>query len=145
MDGEARSAEEQRTWAYGGIAILGYGLYLAMLVFRRSDQGIAQTAYAKPMLIAISVAILLGIVVNSLIGLRADDAGTDVRDDELYRRGEYAGHWVLVAGAIGALILAMREIDSFWIANVIYLAFVLSAVASSVIRIRGYRQGFQPW
>ena len=46
---------------------------------------------------------------------------------------------------IAALGLAMAELDYFWIANVIYLAFVLSSVLGSAAKIVGYRRGFQPW
>jgi hypothetical protein len=37
------------------------------------------------------------------------------------------------------------ETDPFWIANVIYLGFVLSAVLGSATKIAGYRGGFQTW
>lgn len=46
------------------------------------------------------------------------------------------------SGAIIAMALAMAEVDYFWIANVVYLAFVLAAVVSSVTRIFAYRRGF---
>ena len=41
--------------------------------------------------------------------------------------------------------MAMAEADHFWIANVIYLAFVLSAILGSIAKIVAYRRGFQPW
>ena len=34
---------------------------------------------------------------------------------------------------------------TFWIANVIYLGFVLSAVVSSILRIALYRGAVQAW
>jgi hypothetical protein len=43
-------------------------------------------------------------------------------------------------------LMALAEWDHFWIANVIYLTFVLSAVVGSVAKIFAYRQGgFQSW
>lgn len=48
-------------------------------------------------------------------------------------------------GALAALVLALAEADHFWIANVIYLAFALSAVLGSVAKIFAYRRGFQSW
>ena len=39
------------------------------------------------------------------------------------------------------LILAAAEADHFWIANTIYLAFVLSTVTGSVAKIVAYRRG----
>jgi hypothetical protein len=43
------------------------------------------------------------------------------------------------AGA--ALVMAMIRWDYFWIANVIYLGFVLWAIAGSVVRLVAYRRG----
>jgi hypothetical protein len=37
--------------------------------------------------------------------------------------------------------LAMAEFEYFWIANAIYLAFVVSALTASVVKIAAYRRG----
>jgi len=37
--------------------------------------------------------------------------------------------------------MALARWDYFWIANVIYLGFVLSAVAGSVVKLAGYQRG----
>lgn len=78
--------------------------------------------------------------------LLAQEAGKkDQRDREIYRFGEYIGQSFVVMGGVAALLMAMAEWDHFWIANVIYLAFVLSAMLGSVAKIVAYRRGFQPW
>ncbi len=51
------------------------------------------------------------------------------------------GWWLLVAGAAAALLMAMARWDYFWIANVIYLGFVLRAVGGSVLKLVAYRRG----
>jgi hypothetical protein len=43
------------------------------------------------------------------------------------------------------MLLALFEARYFWIANVIYLAFVLSAILGSTAKIFAYRRGFHPW
>jgi hypothetical protein len=70
---------------------------------------------------------------------------SDSRDKQIGRAGEYAGHWLLVAGAFAAMVMALAEADHFWIANVIYLAFTLAAIISSAVRIVAYRRGFPLW
>jgi hypothetical protein len=45
------------------------------------------------------------------------------------------------AGAAAALVMAMAKVDYFWIANVIYLGFVLWAVAGSALKLVAYRRG----
>jgi hypothetical protein len=58
--------------------------------------------------------------------LSAKDAGIiDQRDKEIYRFGEYVGQSFLVIGGVAALVVAMAEVDHFWIANALYLAFPL--------------------
>ena len=50
-----------------------------------------------------------------------------------------------VIGAVAALVMAMAEVDHFWIANAVYLAFLLSALLSSTAKIAAYRKGFHTW
>jgi len=69
----------------------------------------------------------------------------DQRDKEIYRFGEYIGQSFVVVGAAAALVLAMAEVDHFWIANAVYLAFVLSALLSSTAKIFAYRRGVPSW
>ena len=71
----------------------------------------------------------------------SDSRRGDVRDRDVSRFGEHASRWFLVAGAAAALVMAMAKVDYFWIANVIYLGFVLWAVAGSVLKLVAYRRG----
>ena len=71
----------------------------------------------------------------------SDSRRADVRDKEIYRSGEYASRWFLVAGAAAAMLMAMAKWDYFWIANVIYLGFVLWAAGGSVLKLVAYRRG----
>jgi hypothetical protein len=70
-----------------------------------------------------------------------DSRRGDVRDREITRFGEYASRWFLVAAAAAALVMAMAKWDYFWIANVIYLGFVLWAVVGSAVKLVAYRRG----
>lgn len=72
----------------------------------------------------------------------ADAYRTDDRDREIDRMATVRTLLVLVAGALAALGMALAEWPHFWIANVIYLAFVLQAVSSAVVKIVAYRRGF---
>ncbi|NKX52001.1 hypothetical protein HER39_15790, partial [Arthrobacter deserti] len=64
---------------------------------------------------------------------------------EIYRFGEYTGQSFLVIGGIAALLMAMAELPHFWIANAVYLAFVLSADLASVAKVVAYRRGLPAW
>ena len=73
----------------------------------------------------------------------SDSRRGDVRDREISRFGEYAARWFVVAGAAAGLVMAMARWEYFWIANVIYLGFVLWAVAGSVVKLVAYRRGLR--
>ncbi len=140
------SFEEKRTWAYGVIAVLGYGVYLA-LVLPRLASPIEATDYAEPLLWSVGGAIVAGILSGMVLAAGSPKTRTpkDERDREIHRFGEYVGHGFVVLGAVVALLLAILDVASFWIANAVYLAFVLSAILSSIARIVAYRRGFQEW
>ena len=57
---------------------------------------------------------------------------------------EFGSRRFVVAGAAAGLAMAMARWDYFWIANVIYLGFVLWAVAGSALKLAAYRRGLQP-
>jgi hypothetical protein len=92
---------------------------------------------------AIAVTIFLHIVVA--IPSPRHAGKRDQRDREINRFGEYVGQSFVVIGGVAALIMSMAELAHFWIANVIYLTFVLSAILGSVTKIVAYRRGFQQW
>ena len=50
-----------------------------------------------------------------------------------------------VIGGLAAMLMAVAERDWFWIANVLYLCFMLSAVTESIARISAYRGGLPQW
>ena len=140
------SFDEKNTWAFGIIAIAGYISYLVILLTDAATP-VTETPYVVPMLSTIGGAIAAGIVSGIVLGIfsGAERQKRDQRDRQIYRRGEYLGHSFVLAGAIGALLLALLDVDTFWIANVLYLAFVIAAVVSSVAKIVAYRTGFAQW
>ena len=98
--------------------------------------------------IGIALAIVGRIVVEIAGGIRAEMAGhderheSDVRDRDIGRFGEYFGGTVLGVGMIVPFVLTLAEVDYFWIANAMYLAFVLSALVGAAVKLVAYRRGF---
>lgn len=141
------SIEEKRTWIMGVVALVAYCLYLATVLPRAAATSLATMDYVGPLLWSIGGAIIAAIVLNLaiLIGSPRSAMATDQRDKEINRSGEYIGQSFVVLGAISALILAMLEAPHAYIANVIYLGFVLSALLESAAKIVAYRRGFVGW
>ena len=69
----------------------------------------------------------------------------DQRDRQIYRFGEYVGQSFVVIGAVAAMLMAMFRFDYFWIANLIYLCFALSAILGTITKIVSYRRGLPAW
>jgi hypothetical protein len=69
---------------------------------------------------------------------------SDVRDRDISRFGEHASRWCVIAGSAAGFAMALAKWDYFWIANVIYLGFVLWAVVGSVVKLVAYRRGLNP-
>ncbi|MEV4099412.1 hypothetical protein AB0J42_04060 [Nonomuraea sp. NPDC049649] len=138
------TSEEKRSWIY---AVVGAGVaavYFATVLSQVPGADVTRIAYVRPMLIAIAAGIVLGILAGIAAAVFSPkDAGrTDERDRRINRRGEHAGFYVMSVAAIVPLALAMAEAAHFWIANTLYLAFVLATVASSIVKIVLYRRGF---
>jgi hypothetical protein len=142
------SYEEKGTWVYLVIAVVGYTVYLS-LVLPQVIGGVAvgDVDYVPVMLWTIGGAIVASIIGRILVEIIFPSESTkgDVRDRDIDRLGERVGSSFVVIGAVGALVLAMLKADWFWIANVVYLCFVLSALLSSITRLVAYRRGVPSW
>ena len=141
------SAEEKRAWIMAVVTGGAYAAYVTLVMSEAGGGAIAGAPYVATMLWTIGIAVLATVVLDAVAAIASPSEcdKKDQRDREIYRFGEYIGHWVLVAGAVAALGMSMARLDYFWIANVIYLAFVASAILASVAKIVAYRRGFQPW
>ncbi len=137
------SYEEKRTWVYLVTSAGAYLVYLAIMLGRVAGTPVDRVPYVAVLLWTTGASTVASMVGRGLVeAVRPSDSRqADVRDQEIYRFGEYASRWFLVAGAAAALLMAMAKWDYFWIANVIYLGFVLWAVAGSVLKLVAYRRG----
>ena len=137
------SYEEKGTWAYLAAVAGAYAVYLAIVIVRLQGTPVAQVSYAWVLLWT-----TVGSVVASTAGRTVletarpgDSRRKDARDLEIYRFGEYASRWFVVGGAAAGFVLALAKADYFWIANIIYLGFVLWAIGGSVVKLVAYRRG----
>ncbi|MFG6199984.1 hypothetical protein [Nonomuraea sp. JJY05] len=138
------SSEEKRSWIYVVVGVGVAAVYFITVLSKVPGSDVARIAYVWPMLIAIGAGIGLNIVAGIAAAIASPrEAGrTDERDRQIHRLGEYVGFYVMSIAAIVPLALAMAEAAHFWIANTLYLAFVLAMLASSIVKIVLYRRGF---
>jgi cell division protein FtsW (lipid II flippase) len=129
------------------VSIPAYGVYAGIILSRAGGQPLPQVPYAATLLWTIGASILASIVLEIALGVVNPRASRlkDDRDRQIGRLGDYTGQSFVIIGAVAAMLMAMAGWDRFWIANVIYLCFFLSAVLGAATKIIAYRKGFPRW
>lgn len=135
--------EEKRTWVYLVTSAGAYLVYLVIVLQRLAHTPVAHVPYVATLLWTTVASIVASIVGSVAVetARRSETRRPDVRDREIARFGEYASRWCVVVGATAAFCMALAKWDYFWIANAIYLGFVLWAVVGSVVKLVAYRRG----
>ncbi|GAA4583636.1 hypothetical protein GCM10023194_21500 [Planotetraspora phitsanulokensis] len=139
--------EEKRAWIRLVVAVAAYGGYVVVVLSRAGERPLAEAPYAAALLWSVGAAIVAAIVAEVVAGAVNPKASLakDVRDREIGRLGDHVGQSFVTIGAVAAMLMAMAGWDRFWIANVVYLCFALSAVLSNVTKVIVYRGSLPQW
>ncbi|WP_245656071.1 hypothetical protein [Microtetraspora fusca] len=147
IEGSVMTHEEKRAWIRLVVAVLSYAAYVGVILNRAGGGPVPAVPYAAALLWSVGGSITASIVAE--IGMAIVNPGAsrakDVRDREIGRLGDYTGQSFVIIGAVAAMLMAMAGWDRFWIANVVYLCFVLSAVLGTTTKIVLYRRSFPQW
>lgn len=149
------SFQEKFTWVSTVVTAAVAGVYYSIVLGQVRSVPVAEIAYQRPLLIAVGALVVLSIIGAILVAIvtaiaaqitgtgSVDEVGReDERDTEINRRGELVGYYVSSAGVLGVMALAMLRYDQFWIANALYLSFVIGGLVGSVAKLISYRRGF---
>ena len=138
------SYEEKGQWVYLVATTVAYAVYAVLLLGAAGDAPLPEVDYQPILLWTIGGAIAGSILGRIAIEIArpSETQGEDVRDKEIGRLGEYAAGVVLGIGMVLPFVLALVEADHFWIANAMYLVFVVQAVVGATIKLVAYRRGF---
>jgi hypothetical protein len=155
------SFEEKLTWVNTVVAVVVAGVYFWIVLGQTGDTPVAEIAYQRTLIIAVGASIVLTIIgaimtaIGTAVGtaIRAEVTGegsvddieiesADERDKSIGRRGDLVGMYVSSAGAVGVMALIMLEYEYFWIANALYLSFVIGSLVGSAVKLTAYRRGF---
>jgi len=145
--GSAMTHVEKRAWINLVAAILSYATYVAIITSRADGRPLPAVPYAGVLLWTVGGAIVASILAEIVLAIVVPGASlaSDVRDREIGRFGEHVGQSFVVIGAVAAMAMAMAGWDRFWIANVIYLCFVLSAILGGITKVVVYRRSVPQW
>jgi hypothetical protein len=137
------SQAEKSTWIYAVVAIVVPAVYIISMLGKIASTPVERIDYVGAMLVAIGLSIVASIVANIIVGMfsRSEPKRKDERDVHIDRLGYILGFFAFSILMVAPLIMAMAEAPHFWIANTIYLAFALTAVLYSALKIVAYRRG----
>ena len=104
--------EEKNAWFMGVIAILAYGVYVVLILGAAGSDPVHTVDYIPALIATIGAAILANVILNIAVSIVSPRSARkkDGRDREIYRFGESGGQAFVIAGALGALILAMLQV-----------------------------------
>jgi hypothetical protein len=138
------SYEEKGQVVYLGVTTTAYAAYLFLIVQQLSTTPVNEIDFQPTLLATVVVAIVASIVGRIAVEVirPSDTVHEDVRDRDIGRFGEYVAGLVLGIGMVVPFILTLLEADYFWIANAMYLVFVLQALVGAIIKLVAYRRGF---
>ena len=145
------SSEERGQWVYLVAIGVTYGAYLVIILGQLGQTAPADIDYVPTILWAIGIGIAVAIVgriaveivgrISAEVAGDGDGQAQDVRDRDIGRFGEYVAGTVLGVGMIVPFVLTLVQSDYFWIANAMYLAFVVAAVVGAAVKLVAYRRG----
>jgi hypothetical protein len=145
---------ERTVWVYLVAVVVTSGTYVALMVSRLLAHPVAEISWVRPMLWTLGTSIVgtvLGTIGATVVGaVRIErrrvgggaELASDVRDAEISGYGERASMGVLGVGLGATLVLAMLDLDTFWIGNLLFLCGVVGAIVEATTKIRLYRRGF---
>jgi hypothetical protein len=138
------SYEEKGQWVYLAATTIAYGAYVVIMLGQAGSTPLPQVDYQPILLWTVGIAVAGSIIGRIAIEILrpSESHREDIRDKEIGRFGEYVSGMILGIGMVGPFVLALAEADHFWIANAMYLVFVLQAVAGTVMKLVAYRRGF---
>jgi hypothetical protein len=137
------TSEEKSTWIVAAATALIFGAYFVKILNDAATIPVSEIEYQDLLAVMVVLFIVLLIISHVVLAAVTKDAGTsDERDEKIDRFGEYIGGYVLGTGMLAILILAMAEIEYFWIANAALGIMVLAELVTSGTKIIIYRRGF---
>jgi hypothetical protein len=138
------SYEEKGQWVYLVANVVTLGAYVAIVLGQAGGRPLTDVDFIPILLGAIGVAIGLSIVGRIILEVLkpSDTYAADVRDRDIGRHGEYVSGTLLGVAMLVPFGLTLAQVDHFWIANAMYLAFAVSAFVGTAVKLVAYRRGF---
>jgi len=133
---------ERYQWAYGFAVLLTSGAYFVWLGIQLAGTSPENIEYVEPLLWTLLASFIVhsfgrGFAAHASRG----DAGSDERDRAINQRADALSFFVFSILAAVPFVLGLAGASAFWITNVLFLAFSLTAIVGVGLRAWSYRTG----
>jgi len=124
-----------------------YGWYFAVVARAGPSADVSYAPLLVGMVVLLVVLAIIGHIAIAIAGAvlpgqsDALDDRYDERDRLIEQRADARAGYVLTAGALAVLALAMKEAPHFWIAHAILAALVVSEMVKQALRLVDYWRG----
>jgi hypothetical protein len=140
---------EGSRWAFLVLVVVTSVVYGLTVLPQLATHEAADIGWQIPMLWAIGITMVGTIVLSIVIAIgativtRREPENADVRDKQIERHGDRIAQSITAFGSVIVLVLAMLELDVFWIGNAVYLVGAVGAVVGAIASIRAYHGVFR--
>ena len=148
-DRVAPTTDQISRWASLTIIAASSIWYFATVLPQLGERSAAEIGWQVPMLWAIGASVVGSIVlaivfaiIAAIVTQRQPESG-DVRDKQIERHGNRLAQSIVAFGSLGALALAMLEVDVFWIGNALFFVGAVGAIIGTIVSIAAYRGVFR--
>ena len=126
----------------GGLLVV-YGAYFAIVGRWLASNPINEIAYQPLMIAAVVILVIVAVISQIAIAIVSPkEADTyDERDRLIDLRAERTGGYVLAVGVFFGLVLAMGDVEHFFIAQTLLLSLVLAQMSDEATKVVLYRRG----
>lgn len=147
------TTNERAAWVTMALTPLTAAGYFVVVLPQLADTPVTAVGWQAPMLWSMGInfvgtivaTILVTILVGIGAGLRQEelDTSTDERDRSIDRHGARVALTISAGGLLAALVLAMLELEPFWIGSAVFLVGAVGATAGAIAQVRAYRGVFR--
>ena len=145
---EPMSLTEVSRWASLTLIVVTTVAYGFIVLPQLSTTAPRDIDWQIPMLWAIGISIVGTIVLSIVIAIvnaiitRREPQKADVREKQIERYGDRIGQSIMAVGTAVVLVMAMLELDAFWIGNTLFALGAIGTSIGAIMSIRALRGVF---
>jgi len=139
-EGASMSRDEAYNWIFAVVTLIATITYLAILIPRSIGTPVGDVSFVAPLAWIAAIGMSVGFGVAGILHAAWPKEGrvSDERDKEIELIGQYVGSGMVTIGAMAALVLSCFSADRYWVANSLFIGFLLGGLFTALTRAAAY-------